>query len=328
MKTKLILIMVAVMVCVVFTGCDRTGPEIKGVKSKIEVQCGTDFNLNQYLNENLKISDVTDEGTKEYKLSDLEYTIKCDETVYDMETGKVDTDYFGTYEVELTVKDEARNKTTKNYTLELNALLIEKGFYMYQDEFDEEFSLLGFCSFENTSKDFIKITSIEFNYFDAEGVVLGTCDDPDLSPEFLDKGDIGYAIDCFTGWDMMLTNKADVAEVKVKINYQIADKDVDNALEVGEMSIIRSYGSNVSGFAAEGVITNPYDKSIEQYQLIVGLYDKDGKLIGVMDAIDTGNILADGKARVIASWLPDPTTIPDQTVSVKGAAHVISFEEK
>ena len=126
----------------------------------------------------------------------------------------------------------------------------------------------------------------------------------------------------------MLTNKADVAEVKVKINYQIADKDVDNALEVGEMSIIRSYGSNVSGFAAEGVITNPYDKSIEQYQLFVGLYDKDGKLIGVMDAIDTGNILADGKARVIASWLPDPTTIPDQTVSVKGAAHVISFEEK
>ena len=326
MKKSILALVLLAVACIVFTGCDTTEPEIKGVRDTVEVQCGTDFNLEQYLSDTLEIVDVTDEGTKKYKLNELEYTIKCDETVYDEDTGKVNTDHFGSYDVELMVKDESGNKTKKTFKLNLEALIIEKGFYTYQNEFDDEFSILGYCSYKNTSKDFIKITNIEFNYYDKEGVSMGTCNSPDLAPEYLDNGTEGYAMDMFTGWNMVLTDKDDVTKMKVKINYQMADPEADTTLDVGDMNMLYSYDYNVSGFAAETVVTNPYGKAVVNYDLIAGMYDKDGKLIGVMDLSDSGTIPANGKAKAITVWGPDPTTRPDLTKSVKGAACVCSFE--
>ena len=40
-------------------------PVLKGIGKTVEVQCGTKFNLDDYLNENLKIKDETDDGMKE-----------------------------------------------------------------------------------------------------------------------------------------------------------------------------------------------------------------------------------------------------------------------
>ena len=55
------------------------------------------------------------------------------------------------------------------------------------------------------------------------------------------------------------------------------------------------------------------------------MYDAEGKLIGVIDSLDTENINAGGKARYKAAWLPNSREIPDQVDSVKASAKVESF---
>lgn len=96
---------------------------------------------------------------------------------------------------------------------------------------------------------------------------------------------------------------------------------------VGDMEMIHNYDYNVSGFAAQTTVDNPYSKKAERYLLLAGMYDSDGKLIGVMDAMMNSNsISANGKAKTIAVWLPDSTERPDKTKEVRGCAHVTEFE--
>ena len=99
-----------IMIATVFTGCDLKAPVINGIDSVIELDCNTEFNLKDYLIENVKITDETDEGIVDYNLTDLEYKISCDNSVYDEETGKFNTDKHGYYDVELSVKDMSHNK--------------------------------------------------------------------------------------------------------------------------------------------------------------------------------------------------------------------------
>lgn len=54
--------------------------------------------------------------------------------------------------------------------------------------------------------------------------------------------------------------------------------------------ITNDYDYDVSGFAGTTVVTNPYNKDVEYYSLLAGMYDKDGKLIGVMDSMDNNRI--------------------------------------
>ena len=114
-----------IMIAAVFTGCDLKAPVINGIDSVIELDCNTEFNLKDYLIENVKIADETDEGIIDYNLSDLEYKISCDDSVYDEETGKFNTNKYGNYNVELLVKDKSHNKTKFAFTVKVNPLNID-----------------------------------------------------------------------------------------------------------------------------------------------------------------------------------------------------------
>ena len=126
LTTKKVLLCVgtALLICVSLTGCDREAPVISGIDSVIELDCGTKFNLDDYLNENVDITDETDDGSVQYKLSELEHTIKCSGDAYNADTGELNTEQFGNYDVELSVKDESNNNTTFAFTIKLNPLHI------------------------------------------------------------------------------------------------------------------------------------------------------------------------------------------------------------
>ena len=121
-KKALLCIGIALVICVGLTGCDREAPVIIGIDSVIELNCGIKFNLEDYLNENADITDETDDGPIQYKLSELEHTIKCNEDVYNVETGEFNTGQSGNYDVELSVKDKSNNNTTFAFTINLNPL--------------------------------------------------------------------------------------------------------------------------------------------------------------------------------------------------------------
>lgn len=100
---------------------DKTNPKIEGLESGsvIEVQCGTQFNLNEYLKDKISISDDVTVDLKEY------YT-ECDEKVYDSISGKVDTCYSGEFPVKLSAKDEAGNEGSLDFVLKLNPVHVTK----------------------------------------------------------------------------------------------------------------------------------------------------------------------------------------------------------
>ena len=50
------------------------------VEELVKIDCGTLFNIKDYLNERITITN-TDKSV-EYKLSDFDYTVDCPETVY------------------------------------------------------------------------------------------------------------------------------------------------------------------------------------------------------------------------------------------------------
>jgi hypothetical protein len=93
------------------------------------------------------------------------------------------------------------------------------------------------------------------------------------------------------------------------------------------MEITNNYDYNVSGFAGTTIVTNPYDKDVEYYSLLAGMYNEDGKLVGVMECLDFNSLGANSKARSITSWLPESREIPDQVKSLKASARVTSFKE-
>lgn len=416
-----LIVLMALLMCFALTGCDREAPVISNLDSVIELDCGTDFNLKDYLSENAVITDETDDGTNNCSLSDLEYTITCDETVYNAETGEFDTEKYGNYDAELTVSDKSKNKTTFAFTvkldplhlnssleetvemdcgtifnvndyfgenlkivnadesaeysledfdytidcpetvynaasgkldtgkfgeyeatltinsesfenntasfaIKLNPLAIEKGAYTYESGISSSgYDFLGFCEYKNTSEEDLKVTSVEFQYFDKDGVMISSNDMPDYSREYVASGDSGYALDTYSSYKSSVSNWDEIATVEVIISYEKPNSSDDTSLEVEGMEITNDYDYNVSGFAGTTVVTNPYDKDVEYFKLLAGMYDADGKLIGVMYSMDSSGINAASKARVTAAWLPDSREIPDQVASLKASARVTGF---
>jgi len=291
----------------------------------VEMDCGAIFNVNDYFSENIKIVNLAE--STEYKLDDFDYTINCDETIYNAASGKLDTGKFGEYNAILTINSKSFENNTVSFSIKLNSLAIEKGYYIYKNKFASNYEYLSFCENKNKSVENLVVTSIEFQFFDKDGVMIGSSNMPDYSREYVASGESGYALDTFASFGSIISSIDEITDVQVNIEFE-KPNDADNtSLEVGDTEITNNYKYNVSGFAGTTVITNPYDKKIEYYKLLIGMYNSEGKLIGVMDSIDFDGINASSKARATASWLPDSREIPDMVKALKASARVTSFED-
>lgn len=326
---KVFLLLTITILVFTFAGCDTEKPKVSGVEKTVEVQCGTKLNLKDYLKEKIKISDRTDKGVKNYKLDQLEYSIDCDKTIYNSKTGDVNTDQFGKFRVSLTVSDKAGNDTTVSFKLILNPIKVEKDFYIYEDSPSDDYELMGYCSFENTSKQPVAIEGIKFDYTDKDGVSVCGSDMVEYSPKYLAGGEIGFAKDTYSGSEAKLETEEDISSVSVKVDYKATKKKDKTTLKVGPFKMIYDYDYDQSHFAAETILTNPFEEEAEDYSLIAGMYDKNNKLIGVLENIlSNGSIKANGKRKAIVSYLPPSKERPKKTKSVKGSAYVSSFKDE
>lgn len=313
-----------IMVVLMMTACDTKEPVLKGIGKKVQVQCGTEFNLDDYLNEKLKIKDETDDGIKEYNLKDLEYTIKCDEEIYNEETGDVKTGDYGTFDVKLAVKDESRNKATLEFQLFLNPVEVTKGTYTFPDDSAKgKFNVQGYCEIKNTSSQFLKLSDIRMQLIDKEDVVAYETDTPEYSTEYLSPGNSCYVMDELAGWDVEFNHEDDIADIVVDFDYSRDKTENDTTLEVGKMEAKKTD----IGYEATATVTNSYDKGVDYYTILAGMYDKDGNLIGVMKSYgDTTSLNPKGKGKAVLGWFAESMAIPDRTKEVRGQARVVTFE--
>lgn len=288
------------------------------------IDCGTLFNVKDYCRENLKI--VNSDKTTEYKLDDFDYTISCSETVYNAASGKLDTSKSGEYETTLTINTNCFENNSINFKIKLNPLVIDKGYYVYKDSTSSTgYDFLGFCEYKNTSVDALKVNSVEFQFFDKDGIMIASSEMTEYSRDYLAKDESGYGYDTFASYNSSISSSDEISKVEVIIDYEKSTEADTTSLKVEDMQITNNYDYNVSGFAGTTIVSNPYNKDVEYYNLLAGMYDKDGKLIGVMNSMDHSKIMAMSKSRVTASWLPDSRSIPNNVKSLKASARVISF---
>ena len=297
------------------------------VEELVKIDCGTLFNIKDYLNERITIAN-TDKSV-EYKLSDFDYTVDCSETVYNAASGKLDTSKSGEYDVELTINSGCFENKKINFKIDLNPLVIDKGYYVYKsDTSSSGFEYLGYCEYKNTSVETLSVSSVEFQFFDKDGVMIANSDSPEYSRDYLASGESGYSLDTYASYNSSVSSENEIAKVEVNIKYEKSTAADSTSLEVENMKITNDYDYDVSGFAGTTVVTNPYNKDVEYYSLLAGMYDKDGKLIGVMDSMDNNRINSKSKSRATASWLPDSRIIPDKVKTLKASARVTSFVEE
>lgn len=319
-----VVMLILLMVVFMMTGCDTKEPVLKGIGKIVEVQCGTEFNLDDYLNENLKINDETDEGSKDYKLKDLEYFIKCDDEIYNEETGNVETDDYGTYDVKLTVKDESGNRATLEFQIFLNPVLVIKGTYTYPDDGAKgKFSVQGYCEIKNTSSQFLKLSDIRMQLIDKDGVTAYETDMPDYSSEYLSPGNSCYVMDDFAGWNIEFNHEDDIADIVVDFNYSRGKTENDTTLEVEKIEV----SSSADRYEATATVANPYDKGVDYYMILAGMYDKEGKLIGVMREYGgTTSLNPKGRGKAVLKWIAESMAVPDKTEEVRGQARIVTYQ--
>lgn len=296
-KKRLLFVLIAITMCLSLSSCDRSKPEISGIKKTVTVVCGEDFNLEDYLNENAVINDtLEDDVEKTYTLDQLEHTIKCDESIYNSETGDVDTSDLGNYEVELKVADEAGNKTKVQFKLNLYPFEIKRGFYCVSG------GLNGFCSFENKSKTYLKVNSLYYSYYDNDDVLLY---DREWETEiwssevtrYLKPGETGFSI-CNTD-DVAVNNRNDVSKFSIKIDYAEATEDDENlTLSVGPVKTKTYRDIMGGGITFDTYITNTLEHAITGYTMLMGMYNKDNDLIGVYQDMDSARIKPSEKKKV------------------------------
>ena len=95
---------------------DNTPPVISGIDDKIDITCGTAFNINDYIKEKIKIEDDVTEDISDYSISG--------DGIYDRGTGVIDTMESGEHNISISAKDEAGNIGETTIILSLNPVVV------------------------------------------------------------------------------------------------------------------------------------------------------------------------------------------------------------
>ena len=102
---------------------DTTAPKISGIKpnEKISITCGTEFNLKEYLDDNIKITDDVSGEIKEYDISVIKDVVDdvTEKSLYNPASGEITTIVDGMLEFEISAKDSAGNEAVVKMGIEL-----------------------------------------------------------------------------------------------------------------------------------------------------------------------------------------------------------------
>lgn len=102
---------------------DTTAPKISGIKpnEKLSITCGTEFNLKEYLDDNIKITDDVSGEIKEYDIRVVKDIVDdvTEKSLYNPASGEITTIVDGMLEFEISAKDSAGNEAVVKMNVEL-----------------------------------------------------------------------------------------------------------------------------------------------------------------------------------------------------------------
>ena len=102
---------------------DTTAPKISGIKpnEKLSITCGTEFNLKEYLDDNIKITDDVSGEINEYNIRVIKDVVDdvTEKSLYNPASGEITTIVDGMLEFEILAKDSAGNEAAVKMGIEL-----------------------------------------------------------------------------------------------------------------------------------------------------------------------------------------------------------------
>ncbi len=168
--------------------------------------------------------------------------------------------------------------------------------------------------FENTGSVPVEIGETQMNFKGQDGSILGTSSMIYSVPDVVMPGEKAYI-----GETTLLDSISSADEYKeTTYNFNFEEtNDKPNLLEVSGISERRGLAYNP--YSITGVVKNTTDELQDDIRLAAGLYDSEGKLLGVLEgSVDVG-VNAGSEAGFELSYPDIPEEVTDQvkTVDVK-----------
>lgn len=171
---------------------------------------------------------------------------------------------------------------------------------------------------KNTGDATAHLGSIQVNYIDEAGAVIGTSDMITPVPDTLLPGETAYI------GETTIANAADKPEQIVDATVNIDFKkttDEPTILETENVNFKEVKNGFSGPYIVTGTVKNPHDELVDDVRLAAGLYDNEGKLIGVLKESLQVSLNPDGTAGFEMSYPEISEDIKGKVTEVKVKAY-------
>jgi hypothetical protein len=178
------------------------------------------------------------------------------------------------------------------------------------------------CELKNTGTAPVEVGDISFGLLDKDGGILGTLDTNLPVPEIIQPGEVCFAYESYP-FDT-IKNAKDIAKIEVVWSADVAEEGQE-LLSFENLKYYKAkdkYGRpKITGY-----VINSTSNLADDIRIAFGLYDKDGKLLGVMSQSQDFK-LEPGKKAAFTVDYPEfgDKKITDKVTEVKGKAFNWSF---
>ncbi len=176
----------------------------------------------------------------------------------------------------------------------------------------------------NNGNEAASIGAIQVNFEGTDGSILGTDTMLSSNPEIIEVGETAYIT---TSTILEGYTEADFAKGSLNIDFDSVSES-SQVLTAEAVKFVDLSGDEfaMSPYKVTGTLINDTDVKADDIRIAAGLYDAEGKLLGVLDGSLDVSLNPDGKAGFDLSYPELPAGIAGKATEVKVKAYNWSFD--
>ncbi|ARK25374.1 hypothetical protein SporoP37_12385 [Sporosarcina sp. P37] len=176
------------------------------------------------------------------------------------------------------IAKKLKQRKEKEASQKANVEISDQVFYSWKDSIGTVWTNYS-AEIKNTGDAIADLGSIQINFVDDSGAIVGTSDMVTPVPNTLSPGETAYIGDTAM---LNAVDKADVvADVTVNIDFS-KTTDAAMLLETENVNFRETNNDYGNPYVVTGTVQNPTEELVDDVRLAAGLYDSEGKLIGVL----------------------------------------------
>lgn len=176
----------------------------------------------------------------------------------------------------------------------------------------------------NNGEEAASIGDIQVNFEGTDGSILGTDTMLSPNPEIIEAGETAYIT---TSTILEGYTEEDFAKGSLNIDFSsVSDSSQVLTADAVKFVDLSADEYAMSPYKVTGTLINDTDEKADDIRIAAGLYDAEGKLLGVLDGSLDVSLNPDGKAGFDLSYPELPAGIAGKATEVKVKAYNWSFD--